>query len=73
LGFEATLRAAADKQGNRRDVAEYRRVVLGLIFLKYISDAFEEIRKNDYVLTPGRYVGAEAAEGDGKPAEIRAN
>ncbi len=34
--------AAADKLRNNMDAAEYKHVVLGLIFLKYISDAFEE-------------------------------
>jgi type I restriction enzyme M protein len=33
------------------------------------SAKIEEIRKNGYVLTPGRYVGAEAAEDDGEPFE----
>lgn len=42
LGFEATLWAAADKLRNNMDAAEYKHVVLGLIFLKYISDAFED-------------------------------
>jgi type I restriction enzyme M protein len=42
LGFEATLWAAADKLRGNLDAAEYKHVVLGLIFLKYISDAFEE-------------------------------
>jgi hypothetical protein len=42
LGFEVTLWAAADKLRNNMDAAEYKHVVLGLIFLKYISDAFEE-------------------------------
>ncbi len=42
LGFEATLWKAADKLRNNMDAAEYKHVVLGLIFLKYISDAFEE-------------------------------
>ena len=42
LGFEATLWAAADKLRNNMDAAEYKHVVLGLIFLKYISDSFEE-------------------------------
>ncbi len=42
LGFETTLWAAADKLRNNMDAAEYKHVVLGLIFLKYISDAFEE-------------------------------
>src|SRR5499433_1617743 len=42
LGFEATLWHAADKLRSNMDAAEYKHVVLGLIFLKYISDAFEE-------------------------------
>lgn len=42
LGFESTLWAAADKLRNNMDAAEYKHVVLGLIFLKYISDAFDE-------------------------------
>jgi type I restriction enzyme M protein len=42
LGFESTLWQAADKLRNNMDAAEYKHVVLGLIFLKYISDAFEE-------------------------------
>jgi len=44
LGFETTLWAAADKLRGHMDAAEYKHVVLGLIFLKYISDAFEERR-----------------------------
>jgi type I restriction enzyme M protein len=42
LGFEAKLWPSADKLRNNLDAAEYKHVVLGLIFLKYISDAFEE-------------------------------
>lgn len=42
LGFEAKLWQAADKLRNNMDAAEYKHVVLGLIFLKYISDTFEE-------------------------------
>jgi type I restriction enzyme M protein len=42
LGFEARLWAAADALRGSMDAAEYKHVVLGLIFLKYISDAFEE-------------------------------
>ncbi|MDA8255338.1 MAG: class I SAM-dependent DNA methyltransferase [Betaproteobacteria bacterium] len=41
IGFEAQLWAAADALRNNMDAAEYKHVVLGLIFLKYISDAFE--------------------------------
>ncbi len=48
LGFEAKLYQAADKLRNNLDAAEYKHVVLGLIFLKYISDAFEE--KHDQLL-----------------------
>jgi len=40
-GIESTLWAAADALRNNMDAAEYKHVVLGLIFLKYISDAFE--------------------------------
>ena len=42
LGFEQTLWAAADKMRGHMDSAEYKHVTLGLIFLKYISDAFQE-------------------------------
>ncbi len=42
LGFEAKLWQAADALRNNMDAAEYKHVVLGLIFLKYVSDAFEE-------------------------------
>ncbi|HEX3553073.1 MAG TPA: N-6 DNA methylase [Thermoanaerobaculia bacterium] len=44
LGFEDKLWAAADKLRGHMDASEYKHVVLGLIFLKYISDAFEEQR-----------------------------
>lgn len=42
IGFEAQLWAAADALRGSMDAGEYKHVVLGLIFLKYISDAFEE-------------------------------
>ena len=42
LGFEDKLWAAADKLRGTMDSAEYKHVVLGLIFLKYISDSFLE-------------------------------
>ena len=41
LGLESKLWAAADALRNNMDAADYKHVVLGLIFLKYISDAFE--------------------------------
>src|SRR3954466_10561125 len=37
LGFERTLWAAADKLRNNVDAGEYKRLVLGLVFLKFIS------------------------------------
>lgn len=42
VGFEDKLWEAADKLRNNMDAAEYKHVVLGIVFLKYISDAFEE-------------------------------
>ena len=44
LGFEMKLWEAADLLRNNMDPAEYKHVVLGLLFLKYIEDAFEERR-----------------------------
>lgn len=41
--FEQILFKTADKLRKNIDAAEYKHVVLGLIFLKYISDAFEEL------------------------------
>jgi type I restriction enzyme M protein len=58
LGFEAKLWQAADKLRNNMDAAEYKHVVLGLIFLKYISDAFEE-----------KYAALEADKKSGADAE----
>jgi type I restriction enzyme M protein len=52
LGFESKLWKAADKLRNNMDAAEYKHTVLGLIFLKYISDKFQnvydEISKEEY-------------------------
>lgn len=42
IGFEEKLWAAADKLRNNMDSGEYKHVVLGLIFLKYVSDSFQE-------------------------------
>ncbi len=44
LGFEQKLWLAADKLRSNMDPAEYKHVILGLIFLKYISDTFEDHR-----------------------------
>ncbi len=58
LGFEATLWKAADALRANMDAAEYKHVVLGLIFLKYISDAFEE-----------KHAALEAEKGSGADPE----
>ncbi len=58
-GHEAKLWAMADALRGSMDAAEYKHVVLGLIFLKYISDAFEE-RHAAVLADPDG--GAEAAE-----------
>lgn len=42
IGFEQELWKAADKMRGHMDSSEYKHVALGLIFLKYISDSFEE-------------------------------
>lgn len=66
LGFEATLWQAADKMRNNMDAAEYKHVVLGLIFLKYISDAFEERRAQLVLESP---TGADPEDPDEYRAE----
>ena len=66
LGFEPTLWAAADKLRNNMDAAEYKHVVLGLIFLKYISDAFEEKRA---ALEVDKRAGADPEDPDEYRAE----
>jgi type I restriction enzyme M protein len=45
LGFEAKLFLTADKQRGNMEPSDYKHVVLGLIFLKYISDSFEAKRQ----------------------------
>lgn len=61
--LEKTLWAAADKLRSNMDAAEYKHVVLGLIFLKYISDAFndlfQKLSKNE-----GEYAGADPEDPD---------
>jgi type I restriction enzyme M protein len=66
LGFEATLWAAADKLRNNMDAAEYKHVVLGLIFLKYVSDAFDE---RHAALEAQRTEGADPEDSDEYRAE----
>jgi type I restriction enzyme M protein len=43
LGIENELWEAADKLRGHLDASDYKSVVLGLIFLKYISDLFEQV------------------------------
>jgi type I restriction enzyme M protein len=68
IGFEAKLWLAADKLRNNMDAAEYKHVVLGLIFIKYISDAFEEMRAR-LVEGKGDYEGADPEDADEYRAE----
>jgi type I restriction enzyme M protein len=68
LGFEAKLWLAADKMRNNMDSAEYKHVVLGLIFLKYISDTFEEMRAK-LIAGEGDYAGAAPDDADEYKAE----
>lgn len=63
LGFEAKLWLAADKLRNNMDAAEYKHVVLGLIFLKYISDTFEEHHAK-LVAGEGDFEGADPEDKD---------
>ncbi len=63
LGFEAKLWLAADKLRNNMDAAEYKHVVLGLIFLKYISETFDEHHAK-LVEGKGDYKGANPEDKD---------
>ncbi len=63
IGFEAKLWLAADKLRNNMDAAEYKHVVLGLIFLKYISDAFEELHQK-LMAGAGEYEGSDPEDQD---------
>jgi hypothetical protein len=54
---------AADKLRNNMDAAEYMHVVLGLIFLKYISDSFEEHHAK-HAADQGDYRGANPEDPD---------
>ncbi len=65
--IEQVLWAAADKLRKNMDAAEYKHVVLGLIFLKYISDSFYELY-NKLKEGKGEYEGADPDD----PYEYRA-
>ncbi|MFZ3080086.1 MAG: class I SAM-dependent DNA methyltransferase [Bellilinea sp.] len=62
-GLERTLWAAADKMRSNMDAAEYKHVVLGLIFLKYISDAFNDLYQK-LASNQGDYEGANPEDPD---------
>src|SRR3989454_6547902 len=68
IGFEAKLWLAADKLRSNMDAAEYKHVVLGLIFLKYISDSFEEHHAK-LLSGEGEYAGANPEDPDEYRAE----
>jgi len=68
IGFEAKLWLTADKLRNNMDAAEYKHVVLGLVFLKYISDSFEAQRLK-LQSGQGDYAGANPED----PDEYRAD
>ena len=56
--IEKQLWKAADKLRKNIDAAEYKHIILGLIFLKYISDAFEDLH-NKLKQAEGDYAGAD--------------
>ena len=66
--LEKQLWKAADKLRKNIDAAEYKHIVLGLIFLKYISDAFEELYQK-LVTGEGEYEGADPEDKDEYKAE----
>lgn len=64
--IEKQLWAAADKLRKNIDAAEYKHVMLGLIFLRYISDAFEELHQR---LMEEKSQGADPEDRDEYKAE----
>jgi len=64
--LEKQLWKAADKLRKNIDAAEYKHVILGLIFLRYISEAFEELYMK---LKSGEYEGADPEDRDEYKAE----
>lgn len=66
--LEKQLWKAADKLRKNIDAAEYKHIALGLIFLKYISDAFEELHEK-LIAGKGEYAGADPEDRDEYKAE----
>jgi len=61
--IEKQLWKAADKLRKNIDAAEYKHILLGLMFLKYISDAFEDLY-NKLKKGEGDYDGADPEDKD---------
>jgi len=66
--LEQKLWKAADKLRKNIDAAEYKHIVLGLVFLKYISDAFEQLY-DKLMAGEGDYAGADPEDQDEYKAE----
>lgn len=66
--FEKKLFKAADKLRENMDAAEYKHIVLGLIFLKYISDSFENLYQK-LKADEGEYEGSNSEDVDEYRAE----
>jgi type I restriction enzyme M protein len=66
--IEKQLWKSADKLRKNIDAAEYKHIILGLIFLKYISDAFEELYEK-LKKGEGEYAGADPEDKDEYKAE----
>ena len=66
--FEQKLFKSADKLRKNIDAAEYKHIILGLIFLKYISDAFDELHQK-LTTGAGDYAGADPEDRDEYKAE----
>ena len=66
--LEKKLWKAADKLRKNMDAAEYKHIVLGLIFVKYISDAFEELHQK-LLEGKGEYEGADPEDKNEYTAE----
>lgn len=66
--FEQKLFKSADKLRKNIDAAEYKHIILGLIFLKYISDAFDELHQK-LIKGEGDYAGADPEDRDEYKAE----
>ncbi len=66
--IETQLWKSADKLRKNIDAAEYKHIVLGLMFLKYISDSFEELH-NKLINGEGEYAGSDPEDKDEYKAE----